>query len=247
MDHLDPFRSHEKVRRIVRRRRRLRWMKIASVGLLALATVGAVAFGVDRAVAEAEHLFDKHHHQNASRSATSTTIKKVVPTTTSTVSGPPHCAGSQMEAYLYHWIESGPTLYEIVALTNASGSACNLSGYVSLSVSASGGGSVPAPVHHDPSLGASAGASGTPVSLAPGQQAWFEFSYIVDCSTVLSQGQPSSGAPGECYQGSTLGVIVPQSFVPLDVPQPLGFTYGTSGFDVGPFGSGTPPASPPVS
>jgi len=82
-------------------------------------------------------------------------------------------------------------------------------GYVGLSVTAPGGATLPSPVHDDSALGASAGASAVPVPVVSGQQAWFEFTYPVACSTLLAPGQVSAGAPGECYQGASLGVLVP--------------------------------------
>jgi hypothetical protein len=76
--------------------------------------------------------------------------------------------------------------------------------------------------------------------------AWFELTYPVACATVLADGQPASGATGECYRGASLGVVVPRATAAVEVAQPLGFTYGVAGFAAGPFGLGTPPSSPPV-
>jgi len=242
MDYSDPFVTQEKVRRIVRRRRRLRRTKIASVTLLVLTVLGAAAIGVNQGVVFARHLWAEHHRHTAPPSTTTT----AAPTTT-TIPGPPLCASAQLNAYLYNWRITNGILFEVVALADTSTTPCTLAGYVSLSVAAAGGGTLPTPVDHDPTLGAAAGASAVPVPVASGQRAWFEFTYSVACTTVLSPGEAPSGAQGECYEGASLGVIVPQATTALEVGQPLRFTYGTVGFTVGPFGSGTPPASPPVS
>ena len=153
---------------------------------------------------------------------------------------------SQLHAYLYGWRINAGTLYEVVALPNASAVPCTMAGYASFFVASPGGGPLPAPVQDDPALGASGGASTAPVAVPPGQQAWFELTYPVTCGTVLTGGQQASGAPGECYQGASLGILVPRATAALTVAQPLRFTYGVAGFAVGPFGSGTPPPSPPV-
>ena len=224
---------------MVLRRRRERRAKIASLVVLVLITASAAAFGVDRGVVFAHHLWAEHHRPAPAPTTTTTT-------TTATIPGLPRCASAQLEAYLYNWQILSGTLYEVVAVDDTSTAPCTLAGYVGLSVAAPGGGTLPAPVHDDPTLGAGAGTSVTPVPVAPGQRAWFEFTYPVTCATVLSPGQVSSGAPGDCYQGASLGIIVPQATTALDVMQPLHFTYETSGFTVGPFGSGTPPRSPPV-
>jgi hypothetical protein len=203
--------------------------------------VGAAAIGIDRGVVFARHLWAEHHRPAAPPSTTTTTAA-----TTTTIAGPPRCASAQLNAYLYNWRITDGTLYEVVVLADTSATPCTLDGYVGFSVTAAGGGTLPAPVHDDPILGAAAGASAVPVTVVSGQRAWFEFTYPVTCATVLSPGQASSGAPGECYEGAFLGVIVSQATMALEVIQPLRFTYGTAGFTVGPFGSGTPPASPPV-
>jgi len=239
MAYSDPFVTQEKVRRMVRRRRRLRRTKIASLTLVVLIVLGAAAIGIDRGVVFAHHLWAELHHPVARPSTTTTTAATTIP-------GPPPCASAQLNAYLYNWRITNGTLDEVVALADTSATPCTLAGYVSLSVAAVGGGTLPAPVDHDPTLGAAAGASTVPVSVASGQRAWFEFTYSVTCATLLSPGQAPSGAPGECYEGASLGVIVPQATAALEVAQPLRFSYGTLGFTVGSFGSGTPPTSPPV-
>jgi len=225
---------------MVRRRRRERQAKIASLSVLVLIAASAAAFGIDRGVVFARHLWAEHHRPAPASSATTT-----MATTTTTIPGPPRCASTQLNAYLYNWQILAGTLYEVVAVADSSGAPCTMAGYVGLSVSAPGGGTLPAPVHDDPTLGAGAGTSVAPVPLLPGQRAWFEFTYPVTCVTVLAPGQEPSG-PDACYEGATLGVIVPQATQALDVTQPLRFTYGISGFTVGPFASGTPPPSPPT-
>jgi hypothetical protein len=241
MVYRDPLVTQEKVRRMVRHRRRMHRAKIASLIFLVLVVVGAAAIGIDRGVVFARHLWAEHHRPAAPPSTTTTTAA-----TTTTIAGPPRCASAQLNAYLYNWRITDGTLYEVVVLADTSATPCTLDGYVGFSVTAAGGGTLPAPVHDDPILGAAAGASAVPVTVVSGQRAWFEFTYPVTCATVLSPGQASSGAPGECYEGAFLGVIVSQATMALEVIQPLRFTYGTAGFTVGPFGSGTPPASPPV-
>jgi hypothetical protein len=241
MVYRDPLVTQEKVRRMVRHRRRMHRAKIASLIFLVLVVVGAAAIGIDRGVVFARHLWAEHHRPAAPPSTTTTTAA-----TTTTIAGPPRCASAQLNAYLYNWRITDGTLYEVVVLADTLATPCTLDGYVGFSVTAAGGGTLPAPVHDDPILGAAAGASAVPVTVVSGQRAWFEFTYPVTCATVLSPGQASSGAPGECYEGAFLGVIVSQATMALEVIQPLRFTYGTAGFTVGPFGSGTPPASPPV-
>jgi len=226
---------------MVRRRRRIRRVKYTTVVVGVLALMAAASYGLVRGVLFAQHLWDEHHRHLASASTTAP------PITTTTVPGPPACAPSQLAVYLSHWEITGGTLYEIVVVDETAGTPCSLSGYVDLSVTELNGGAISVPVHDDPTLGASAGASTTPVMMGSGQPAWFEVSYPVQCSTVLAPGQTPTGAPGQCYEGQALGVIVPRSTTPLSVPQPLSFTFGTTGFDVGPFGAGGPPNPPPVS
>jgi len=226
---------------MLRRRRRERRTKLASLVVLVLVVAGAAAIGVDRAVVFVRHLLPQHHHHIASRVTPSTTVA------TTTIPGPPRCTSEQLQAYLFNWQITAGVLYEDVALADASSAPCTLAGFVGLSVIAPGGGTLPSPVSDAAGLGASAGASTTPVALSPGGRAWFELSYPVNCSMVLAPGQASSTAPGDCYQGATLGVVVPGATNTLDVDQPLSFTYGTAGFTVGPFGSQAPPSAPPTS
>jgi hypothetical protein len=239
MVYRNPLVAQEKVRRLVRHRRRVRRAKVASLAVLTVVLVGAAAFGIDRGVVFAHHLWAEHHRPVTAPSASTTT-------TTTTVPGPPRCAPTQLNAYLYDWRITAGTLFEVVALANTSASPCTLAGYVGLSVTAPGGATLPGPVHDDPALGGAAGTSTVPVPVMSGQRAWFELTYPVACASVLAQGQQPSGAPGQCYEGGSLGVLVPQATAALEVTQPLRFTYGTAGFAVGPFGSGTPPSSPPV-
>jgi len=225
---------------MVRHRRRIRRAKVTTLTVLIVVALGAAAFGIDRGVVFAHHLWAEHHRPVAQPVATTT-----APTTT-TIPGPPRCTTAQLNAYLYNWRITAGTLYEVVAMTDTSAAPCTLAGYVGLSVTAPGGGTLAAPVHDDPTVGSAAGAATAPVPMTSGQRAWFEFTYPVTCTSVLPAGQQSSGTPGECYQGLSLGVVAPQAATPILVAQPLRFTFGTAGFTVGPFGPGTPPSSPPV-
>jgi hypothetical protein len=226
---------------MVRRRRRWRRARIISLAVALLGLSAAAAYEIDRGVVVTIHLWDEHHRHVAAASTPTT-----APATTTTIPGPPPCTTTQVTAGLSHWHIVGDTLYEIVVLDDPSGTPCTLTGFATLGVDAPDGTSLPAPVHDDPTLGASAGASTSPLTMGTGQQGWFELSYPVDCTTVLLAGQASSGAPGQCYRGASLGVLLAQSPAASPVSQPLGFTYGASGFDVGPFASGAPPDPPPV-
>jgi len=244
---------------MVRRRRRARLAKIASLVLLALVLAGTAAFGVDRGIVFGRHLWARLHRPSPPTSTT-TTLYSAPPTTLPA----PQCDDRQTNAYLYDWEITSGTLYEVVALTNTSSSPCSLAGYATLVATDQNGAALPSPNHAQASLGAGAGASPTPVLLTPDGQAWFEFSYPVTCSQVLVPGPTEAVVPGDCFEGATLAVSVSgggtttagttagtttggAATTTLDVRQPVRFTYGVEGFAVGPFASGTPPASPPVS
>ncbi len=227
--------------------RRRRWWRRTRRTLLvvgSLVVLGGLAYGVDNGVIEGHRLYveDVEHHNGAVRPGVSTSAPAP---TTITVPGPPPCTGTQLTGYLDHWQIVGGTLYEIIVLTGTSATPCSLTGYPGLVASGQGGTPPPAPVSDVATLGAVGGVSTPiPVSLASGAQAWFEVSYPVACSFVLAPGASATGAPGECYAGGSLQVTPPQSTSVLTIPQPLRFTYGTAGFQVGPFQGGPLPSSP---
>jgi len=237
----NPHLAHDRVRRIVRRRRFFRRARLGSLIVGVLVVISTASYGIVRGILFAEHLWDEHHRAVAAAATTAPTA------TTTTTPGPPPCATGQVAAYLSHWEITEGTLYEIIVVDGSAGTTCSLTGYASLSVADVDGGNLAVAVHDDPTLGAAAGASTTPVSLGPGQPAWFEVSYPVECTTILTSAQAATGAPGQCYEGESLGVIVPKATTALSVSQPLRFTFGTAGFDIGAFGTGSPPNPPPVS
>jgi hypothetical protein len=240
----DPRVAHQKVQRLVRRRRLRRRLRIGAGLVVGLAVLGAVALGGYQGVEVVRSVWQAHHHPAA---ATRTAKRTAAATTsTTTVPGPPSCTGASLAARQSHWQVTGGTLYEIVVLDDTSAAPCTLSGYANLSVTDLDGAILAAPVHDDPSLGARAGVTTAPVVTASGQPAWFEISYSVSCSSVLGPGQGPTGAPGQCYRGKSLGVLLPQADAALAVPQPLRFSFAPSGFDVGPFVTGAPPSSAPT-
>ena len=241
----DPRLAHEKVQRLVRRRRLLRRLRTGAKVAGGLVVLAALTAGATLSV-EVVHRVWRAHHQPHAASASRTAERTATTTTTTMTPGPAPCTSGAVEARQSHWQVTGGTLYEIVVLDGTSATPCTLSGYAGLSVTGIDGAAVAVPVHEDPNLGAPAGATPAPVALGSGQPAWFEVSYSVSCTTVLGPGQSASGAPGQCARGGSLGVLLPQGGAPLTVPQPLGFTFTTAGLDVGPFGPGAPPDSAPV-
>jgi len=242
----NPLVTQEMVRRMARRRRWWRRIRRALAVVCSLLVLGALAYGVDRLVVLGHRLYaeDVEHHGAPIVPTESTSVPT---TTTTTAPGPPPCTSPQLDAYLDHWQIVGATLYEIVVLDDTSAALCSLTGYPALAVSGPDGSAPPAPVDDVATLGAVAGpGTATPVDLDPGSQAWFEVSYSVSCSVVLRPFAPATGAPGQCYEGSELEITPPHATSPLAIAQPLGFTYGTAGFQVGPFQGGPLPASPPL-
>ena len=211
----------------------------------AVVVAGGLAYGMDRLVIVGHRLYVKDvEHGNGVTQAVPTSAPT---TTTSTIPGPPLCTSPQLNAYLDRWLISDATLYEIVVLTNISEVPCSLVGYTGLGASGENGVVLSAPVSDVATLGAVAGSvASASVVLVPGAQAWFEVSYSVACSVVLGPGEVATGAPNECYAGSDLQVIVPQATSALLITEPLRFTFGTAGFQVGPFQGGPPPSSPPL-
>jgi hypothetical protein len=229
--------------------RRRRWWRRTRRTLLvicAAVVAGGLAYGVDRLAIVGHRLYVKYveHGPGVVPVAAPTSVPA---TTTTTVPGPPPCASQQLNASLSHWQIAASTLYEIVVLTNVSGAPCSLLGYPGLGASGPSGAALSAPVSDVATLGAVTGVSAsTPVVLDPGAQAWFEVSYSVSCSVVLVPGETPTGAANECYEGTDLQVMPPHAASALLVTQPLRFTYGTAGFQVGPFQGGPLPSSPPL-
>jgi Domain of unknown function (DUF4232) len=239
----DPRVAHEKVQRLVRRRRLLRRVRIGAKLAGGLAVLGGVVFGGYRGAEVVRTVWGAHHRRPA---AVARTARRTTGTTTTTVPGPPPCTSTALAARQSHWQVVGGTLYEIVVLDDTSGAPCTVSGYANLSVAGVNGATLAPSVHDDPSLGAQAGASAAPVVMGSGQPAWLEVSYSVSCTSLLGPGQAPTGTPGQCERGRSLGILLPQTTAALAVPQPLGFSFATSGFDVGPFAPGAPPTSAPV-
>lgn len=237
----NPVSSHDRVRRIVRRRRALRRARLGALALVGLVVAGAAGYGVVEGIAYGRHLWSAINPK-----VTTPSVTTAPGSTTTSSAGPPACQSAQVDAYLSHWLITGGTLYEIVGLDDTSANPCTLAGYASLAVTSPDGGIVPALLHDDATLGSSGGAATTPLAMVAGQRAWFEISYPVSCTQILAPGATSSGAAGDCYQGTTLLVLSSSPGTGASVPQPLHFTYGASGITVGPFGAGTPPPSPPV-
>ena len=238
----NPQNTQDRMRRLVRHRRRVRRAKIASVVLIALVVAGAAALGVDKGIAFGRRLWAEHHRP-APPSPTTTTVFS--PSTT-TIPGT-LCTSTQLNAYLYNWRIASGTLYEVVAVTGRSSAPCTLTGYPKVIASGSDGQDLLSPNSPVVSLGVTAGAAApAPVEVTPGQGAWFEFTYPVACTTVLGPGPQASVAPGDCFEGATLGVVVAPGAAALHVNQPVRFDYGVAGFSVGPFRAGNPPSSPPV-
>jgi len=241
----DPLVTQEMVRRMARRRRR--WRRIRR-GLLVVCAAGVavgLGYGIDRLAIVGHRLYvEDVEHDNGIPPVTappSTTA------TTTTTPGPPACTASQLNASLSHWQIADDTLYEIIVLTDTSGVPCTLTGYPGLGASGSDGAALPGPVSDVATLGSVTGAGAfPPVALGPGTQAWFEVSYSVACSVVLPPGVPATGTSDQCYAGADLQVVAPRATSALLVPQPLRFTYGTAGFQVGPFQGGALPLSPPL-
>jgi|GEM_PF-2270491 len=241
----NPVTVQRLVQRRVRRRRMIRRVRRTLFVVGAVVLVGGAAFGVDRMVVALHRYYGSH----------SSTTSTVAPTassnpTTTTAPGPPACASAALSAYVYDWQGTSSTMYETVTLTNISGSPCSLAGYPGLGVSAQNGTSLPAPTADVATLGGATGptsVSPTFLTVAPGTRVWFELDYPDTCYDVLQPGATSTDVPNACYAGTTLQVTPPRTTSPLLVSEPLRFTYGTAGFDVGPFVAGTPPRSPPVS
>ncbi len=257
----DPLRAQQMVRRQVRRRRRRHRLRLALLVLLATTAVLGAAFGIDRLAVAVHKFYDEHHHSHPRATGPTT---KDTSTTTTTAPGPPHCGSAQLSAVVADWRNTGSAVEESVALTNISPTTCTLAGYPVLGAAAQNGTALPATNDDLATFGnptttgttfPTGTASGTtvppgPVSLVHGARASFEFAYADTCTTVLAPGGQATGAANECYPGVWLEVTPTAGSSPLIVTVPVHLTYGTSGFEVGPFqaGSGSPlSGQPPLS
>ncbi len=238
----NPDLVQDMVRRRVRRRRIWRRARVAILVVTVSLAVAAAAFGIDRMVV-ALHRYYAAPTQGSGGGHTSTSS---APTSTS-ASGPPDCVSGQLSGAVTNWQSITGTMYETVSLTNISLSQCTLLGYPGLAVNSANGTALPAATQDVATMGASTGAAAAgpvPVVLAPEARGWFELSYPDVCSVILTPGAPPSPSPNACYEGKWLQITPPRTASPLLVPEPLVFTYGVVGFDVGPFGTGPPPPLP---
>jgi hypothetical protein len=245
----DPLKVQDRVRRQVQRRRRWRRARIALLSLAATAAVLAAAFGIDRLAVAVHKFYVEHHHTTP---GVTVAKKGVTSTTATTMPGPTHCDSPQLSATVTNWFESNGMVEEKVSLTNISPGSCSLTGYPTLGAVSQSGTPLPAPTNHLASLGGPATVGNTvpsgPVILVHDARASFALSFANVCDNVLVPGSPATGTPNECYAGSWLEVTPPQATSSLLVTEPLRLTYGTAGFQVGPFevGDGQPlPGQPP--
>lgn len=238
----NPETVQEMVRRRVRRRRQ--WRRVRVVGLVAGITIGlaAGAFGIDRMVVALQKYYATQPQARRSTGATTTTAP-----TTRTAAGPANCVSGQLSGSVSNWQGINGTMFETVVLTNISLSPCLLQGYPGLGVNSQNGTALPAATQQVATMGSSTGESSpTParVVLPPEGRAWFELSYPDVCNQILTPGAIPTASPNVCYEGKWLQITPPRTASPLLVAEPLRFTYGTAGFDVGPFGAGSPPPLP---
>ncbi|HVA02874.1 MAG TPA: DUF4232 domain-containing protein [Acidimicrobiales bacterium] len=238
----NPESVQEMVRRRVRRRRLWRRVRFGALVMLVIVAVGGAAFGIDRMV-----LSLRKYYASPARTAKADNASVSSSTTTTTVSGPPNCVSGQLSGTVSNWRAISGTTYETVSLTNISASACTLLGYPGLAVNSANGTALPAATQDVATMGVSTGsAPAAPgrVIVAPEARAWFELSYPDTCDIILTPGSGPTATPNACYEGKWLQITPPRTSSPLLVPEPLRFTYGITGFDVGPFGTGSPPPLP---
>lgn len=239
----DPWETQARVRRMVRRRRRLRFLRRAVLGLAVLVMLAGAAFGVDQAVAPARHLYRSIFPPSPKRRATRATSTSTTSTST-TVPGPAACQAGAVSAVLYHWQFVSGTAYQEVELTaTGQAAACSLPTYVTVGVAPA---PTPALAHTAaPTLGvapAVPGATSTSTTtagpgthtLAPGAPLWFEVSYGLGC-------QDQGGAA--CVPASAMTVSWAGSLGDVQLTMPV-TSVPTSGFQVGPLQAPPVPASP---
>jgi hypothetical protein len=238
----NPESVQQMVKRRVRRRRLWHRARVAGLVVAVIVAAGGAAFGIDRMVVSLRKYYaSPAHGAKVGGDPTSTS-----PTTTS-VSGPPRCVSGQLSGTVTDWEGINGTTFETVSLTNISLSQCSLLGYPGLAVNSENGTALPAATQDVPTMGASTGsASPTPTAVVvpPEGRAWFEISYPDVCNIILTPGSGPTASPDACYEGKWLQVTPPRTSSPLLVPEPFRFTYGIAGFDVGPFGTGSPPPLP---
>ncbi len=247
----DPHQLQQMVQRKVRRRRLWRRTRLTTMITGGVIVVLALAFGIDRMVVS----LYRYYGGDKVGAAPTTTPIITTPTssTTTTAPGPPGCTSSGLSAQVENWQETAGSQYETVVLTNIAPASCTLAGYPGLGVTASDGTPLLATSTNAAGLGSSAagataGSSPTPapVVLATRGQAWFELSYLATCYQILAEGEAPTGAPDQCFSGSTLEVTPPHATSPLIVSEPVRLAYQTSGFMVGPFEAVPIPSTPPV-
>ncbi len=238
----NPESVQQMVRRRVRRRRTWRRVRVGVLVLTAIVVAGGAAFGIDRMVVALRKYYASPPHSTK----VSDTPLSSSPTTT-TASGPPDCVSGQLSGTVTNWRAISGTTYETVSLTNISLSPCTLLGYPGLAVNSSNGTALPAATQDVATMGVSVGsapAAPRRVVVAPEARAWFELSYPDVCDVILTPGAGPTATPNACYEGKWLQITPPRTSSPLLVPEPLRFTYGIAGFDVGPFATGSPPPLP---
>jgi len=238
----NPETVQEMVRRRVRRRRLWRRARVAGLAVGVIVVVGGAAFGIDRMVVALRKYYASPPHSTRAADPTTSSVPK-----TTSPSGPPNCVGGQLSGTVTDWEGINDTTYETVSLTNISLSTCTLFGYPGLAVNSANGTALPAATQDVATMGASTGiatATPTAVVVGPEERAWFEISYPDVCDVILTPGSGPTASPNACYEGKWLQVTPPKTSSPLLVPEPLRFTYGIAGFDVGPFGTGSPPPLP---
>ncbi len=238
----NPVTVQQMVRRRVRRRRL--WRRARITGLVVTVTIaaGGAAFGIDRMVVALHKYYD-----TPARATRGTDVAPSTVPTTTTPSGPPRCVSGQLSGAVSNWQGINGTMYQIVSLTNISLSPCSLLGYPGLAVNSDNGTALPAATQDVATMGASTGvapAGPTRVVVSPEGRAWFELSYPDLCNDILTPGSGPTALPDACYEGKWLQITPPMTASPLLVLEPLRFTYGVVGFDVGPFGTGSPPPLP---
>lgn len=238
----NPETVQQMVRRRVRRRRLWRRARVAILVVGVTVAAGGAAFGIDRMVVALRKYYASPAHSARVVDHSTSTVPK-----TTSPSGPPNCVSGQLSGTVTDWEGINDTTYETVSLTNISLSACTLFGYPGLAVNSANGTALPAATQDVPTMGASTGiATATPTAavVGPEERAWFELSYPDVCDIILTPGSGPTVTPNACYEGKWLQITPPKTSSPLLVPEPLRFTYGIAGFDVGPFGTGSPPPLP---
>jgi hypothetical protein len=241
----------------VRRRRRWRRLRVAVLVLLVTSVVLGAAVGIDRLAVAVHKFYDEHHHSSPPKKSA---VTHGTSTTTTTAPGTARCTSPALSAVVSDWRDTGGAVEENVQVTNISATPCTVAGYPALAVAGQGGTLLPA-TNDDLATIGSSGTSGTtgttfpgpttlpvgttvpptPVPLAHGAVASFQFSYANICDHVLQPGQPATGVPNECYSGTWLEVTPAPGAGPLVVTVPLHLAYQTSGFEVGPYQAGGGP------